>query len=187
MEILRPSGLLVAQKLSWLNITQKKTNIKRLSSWLVVQWSYNVFWLFNECCNGFSMFYGQSGSLNHCRNFDPDVSTAKASIRWRCLFPTPTTFAVKQRRVHLAPERIEFDGCGVHWTPTARRTGLANTFAEHVKLRSSNLESINNGRCFQILKNIAQSWHITKRYKKKHKLRGHVETFSSGRKNHKTH
>ena len=134
-----------------------------------------VLWCF------LTLFYGQSGSLNHCRNFDLDVSTANASIRWRCLFPTPTTFAVKQRGVSgnrlisfkaldgvLAPEQIEFDAVWI--SPTARRTGLANTFAEHVNLRSSNLESTNNSRCVQILKNIAQSWHITKRCKKHQKV-----------------
>ena len=130
----RHFGLLadVVQKLCWLNITKPikwQNNFFHGLLYLVVQWSYDVFWLFNECCNGFSMFYGQSGSLNHCINFHLDVSPANASIRWRCLFPTPTTFAVQQRRVSgnrpiaftahngvLAPEQIEFDWCGVNFT-----------------------------------------------------------------------
>ena len=130
--------------------------------------------LFNECWNSLSnvLFYGQSGSLNHCTNFDLDVSTANAGpIRWRCLFPTPTTFAV-QATPGLPcawADRIRWMRCALD-PHCSKDLVLANIFVGHVKLRSSNLESINNNRCFQILKNIAQSWHITKRYKQHQKV-----------------
>ena len=128
---------------------------KQLVSWLVVQWSYDVLWLFNECCNSLSNVLWLIEELKPLYKLWPRcIHSKRVHSRHQPLSRS------KQRRVYLAPEQIEFDGCGVHWTPTARRTGLANTFVGHVKLRSSNLESINNKRCFQILKSIAQSWHI---------------------------
>ena len=126
---------------------------KQLFSWLVVQWSYDVLWLFNECCNSLSNVLWLIEELKPLYKLWPRcIHSKRVHSRHQPLSRS------KQRRVYLAPEQIEFDAVWI--SPTARRTGLANTFVGHVKLRSSNLESINNNRYFQILKSIAQSWHI---------------------------
>ena len=101
----------------------------QLLSWLVVQWCYDVFWLCNECCNGFSKFYGQSGS-KPCTIVQTLTSMSihgKPLHLLTLLFPTPTTFEVKHRGVArhslitfiahegvLAPEQIEFNLSNFH-------------------------------------------------------------------------